>query len=66
MSEVNLGQTPAEDVKRNELRWEYEIHEFLPNESVDHVICDLDFMGEDGWELVSVSNLRAYFKRPKQ
>ena len=44
-------------------RWEYMVV-FLNNPGRRAQMKLLDWVGESGWELVSVSNAHAYFKRP--
>lgn len=45
------------------MQWEYNLINLTGRASTD---CDfLDSLGSDGWELVSVSDGVAYFKRPK-
>lgn len=54
------------------MKWEYEavgVAEYVPSMGLgdwQHLSHRLNKMGEMGWELVSVSNGIAYFKRCKQ
>ena len=48
--------------------WEYQILQLTDDSEDPEYMTQqdrIDFLGKEGWELVSVDNRVAYFKRPK-
>jgi hypothetical protein len=50
------------------VKWEYHVHELSAHTKVGQLNCDLDELGEEGWELVcpTAADWVLIFKRPKQ
>lgn len=51
------------------MKWEYTVRPIKIREGDDHfelLIKYLNLQGDNGWELVSINNGIAYFKRPIQ
>ncbi len=44
------------------MKWEYQV--FKVHENLEHREFGFNTLGDEGWELVSVENDIAYFKRP--
>lgn len=46
-------------------KWEYEFYTVTPGIDNDTLFTMLRRYGEDGWELIHITTLTYYFKRPK-
>ena len=60
--------TPHESLKNKYMKWEYFVKWYQPADG--KVYSDLNILGDEGWELVSViindqDVFRCFFKRPK-